>query len=227
MATIFKSVVLEHHKKQDNTYNVKIRITHNRQTRYISTNIFVTKEDMTRGLKIKSQNIIDKLKQEVEKYQEIANTIGIDEAKAMSVTDVIAYIQNYKLERKAFELDFIKFGEGVVKELEDAGNKGNAYVYKVALNSVKTYLGRDSMDISEVTVQFLHDYCNWLQTKPDRKNRPDKPTGRRTPSLYLANLRALHNKAKDKYNEEDKGIIKIQCRLVKETFDNHPIKKVL
>jgi hypothetical protein len=38
MAT-FKAVVMAHHKKEDGTYNVKIRVAHNRVTRYIKTNI--------------------------------------------------------------------------------------------------------------------------------------------------------------------------------------------
>jgi len=74
MATTFKAVVLEHHKKQDNTYNVKIRITHNRKIRYISTNIFVGKEDLTRGLKIKSQNILDNTKAVIDNYLSITST---------------------------------------------------------------------------------------------------------------------------------------------------------
>jgi hypothetical protein len=41
-------VVLAHHKKEDGTYNVKIRVTHNRVTRYIKTNIFVAKNDVTK-----------------------------------------------------------------------------------------------------------------------------------------------------------------------------------
>ena len=209
MATTFKAVVMEHHKKQDGKYNVKIRVTHNRQVRYIATNVFVTKDDLTRGLKIKSQDIIDILKKEVAKYQDITNTIDTDESKEMNVNDVLAYISNYRLEKKAFELDFIKFGEETIQTLNEAGNNGNAAMYKVVLNSLCKYLGRDSMDISEFTVQFLRDYCHWLQTKPARDNRPDKATGRRAPSLYLSTLRALHNKAKSIYNDEDRGIINI------------------
>lgn len=209
MATTFKAVVMEHHKKQDGKYNVKIRVTHNRQVRYLATNILVTKEDLTRGLKIKSQNVADNLKKEIDKYQEITNTIDTDEAKEMSVNDVLAYISNYKQEKKAFELDFIKFGEDTINDLKAAGNEGNAAMYRVVINSVCRYLERNNMDISEFTVQFIRDYCHWLQTKPARENRPDKTTGRRAPSLYLSTLRALHNKAKAMYNDEDRGIINI------------------
>ncbi len=42
MAT-FKAVVTD--KKKDGTYNIKIRITHNRETKYIPTIYFVEKDD--------------------------------------------------------------------------------------------------------------------------------------------------------------------------------------
>jgi hypothetical protein len=76
-------------------------------------------------------------------------------------------------------------------------------------NNGNNFLGRDNLDISEITVQFLRDYCHWLKTKPVRKNRPDKESGRRSPSLYLSTVRAIHNRAKNDYNDEDAGIIHI------------------
>lgn len=96
MGTTFKAVVYKHHKKEDGTYNVKIRITHNRQKRHIPTNIFVTKDDLTRGFKIKSQNVLDNTKSIVEGYQQIAATISIQDVKSMSVDDVVRYINEYK-----------------------------------------------------------------------------------------------------------------------------------
>lgn len=209
MGTTFKAVVYKHHKKEDGTYNVKIRITHNRQKRHIPTNIFVTKDDLTRGFKIKSQNVLDNTKSIVEGYQQIAATISIQDVKSMSVDDVVRYINEYKPANTIFKLDFIGFGEDIVKELKDAGNIGNSLIYSTCIRSLKQFIQRDKIDISEITVQFLRDYCKWLQTKPARKNRPDKETGRRTPSLYLSIIRAIHNKAKKIYNDEDTGIINI------------------
>lgn len=209
MGTTFKAVVYKHHKKEDGTYNVKIRITHNRQKRHIPTNIFVTKDDLTRGFKIKSQNILDNTKTIVEGYQQIASTISIQDVKNMSVDDVVRYINEYKPANTIFKLDFIGFGEGIAKELKDAGNIGNSLIYSTCIRSFKQFIQCDKIDISEITVQFLRDYCKWLQTKPARKNRPDKATGRRAPSLYLSIIRAIHNKAKKIYNDEDTGVINI------------------
>ena len=124
MATTFKAVVYAHHKKEDGTYNVKIRVTHRRQKRHISTNVFVTSKDLTRGLKIKNAATNDQLKQLVEHYQQIAATIPPARAEVMTVAEVVAYITSYEKQHGAFRLDFIKFGNDVVQEMLDCGRRG-------------------------------------------------------------------------------------------------------
>lgn len=52
MAT-FKSLIQKHHKKADGTWNVKIRVTHNRQIKYLATPIYAKADDITRTFKLK------------------------------------------------------------------------------------------------------------------------------------------------------------------------------
>lgn len=56
MAT-FKAEI--QNKRADGTYNLRIRITHNREIKRLSTNIYVTSENLTRAGKIKNQKILD------------------------------------------------------------------------------------------------------------------------------------------------------------------------
>lgn len=195
-----------HHRKEDGTYNVKIRVTHNRKRKHLPTNIFVNKDDLTRGLKIKNAQVLDTLKQTINSYQKIAATIPMERAAIMSVEQVVDYIRSYNRNNGVFELDFIVFGRQVVAETEAAGRSGTAHSYETALNALVRYLKRDSLSIHEVTVKLLTDFCNFLINEPARKNREK---GQRAPSLYLGNLRILHNKAKEAYNDEDAGIIRI------------------
>lgn len=58
MSTTFKAAVYKDNLKQDGTRNVKIRATHQRATRKVSTNIYVSAHQMTRGLKLKNQDVI-------------------------------------------------------------------------------------------------------------------------------------------------------------------------
>lgn len=206
MATTFKAVVYAHHKKEDGTYNVKIRVTHNRQKRHIPTNVFVTSKDLTRGLKIKNADVNDQLKRLVEHYQQVAATIPPARAEVMTVAEVVAYITSYEKQHGAFRLDFIKFGNDVVQEMLDCGRRGTGLYYKSALVALKRFLGRDHIDISEITVQLLEDFCTFIKNEPARPNRVK---GERAPSSYLGAVRILHNKAKERYNDEDAGIIRI------------------
>lgn len=206
MATTFKAVVYAHHRKSDGTYNVKIRVTHNRQKRHIPTNIFVTAKDLTRGLKVKDAAIADQLKKEVERYQRIAATIPQVRAQVMTIDEVVEYINSYEKQHGAFRLDFIKFGEQLVQEMKDCGRVGTGLHYRAALVALKRYLQRDHLDISEVTVKLLEDFCNFIKNEPARPNRVK---GERAPSSYLGAIRILHNKAKERYNDEDAGIIRI------------------
>lgn len=206
MATTFKAVVYAHHRKSDGTYNVKIRVTHNRQKRHIPTNIFVTAKDLTRGLKVKDAAIADQLKKEVERYQRIAATIPQVRAQVMTIDEVVEYINSYEKQHGAFRLDFIKFGEQLVQEMKDCGRVGTGRYYKSALVALKRYLQRDHLDISEVTVKLLEDFCNFIKNEPAR---PHRVKGERAPSSYLGAVRILHNKAKERYNDEDAGIIRI------------------
>lgn len=206
MATTFKAVVYAHHKKEDGTYNVKIRVTHNRAKRHISTNVFVTAKDLTRGLKIKNAAIADQLKQEVEQYQRVAATIPPARAKVMSVAEVCAYIDSYERQHGAFQLDFLKFGYGVVDEMVACGRVGTGMYYRAALHALERFLQRGHIDISEITVKLLEDFCTFLINEPARPNRQK---GERAPSSYLGAMRILHNKAKERYNDEDTGVIRI------------------
>lgn len=206
MATTFKAVVYAHHRKEDGTYNVKIRVTHNRLKRHISTNIFVTAKELTRGLKIKDAAINDQLKKEIEQYQRITASIPVARAQVMTVDDILAYINGYEKQHGAFRLDFIKFGREVAQEMEAAGRIGTSKYYECGLNALERFLKRDHIDITEITVKLLEDFCNFLKNEPARPNRVK---GERAPSSYLGVVRILHNKAKERYNDEDAGVIRI------------------
>lgn len=57
--TTFKAEVAKRDKRKDGTYNVKIRITHNRKVRRYATQMYATDNDITRSGKIKNQIILD------------------------------------------------------------------------------------------------------------------------------------------------------------------------
>lgn len=196
MAT-FKAEVQKHHKKSDGTYNIKIRVTHKQKKRYLPTPYFVVQSDLTRALKIKTQSFKDSCEDIERKYRDICNRHG-NAVEQMDVDEIVELIKNDSREEI---IDFIGFGRRYAEKLISSGRKGSGDNYKIALNSLVKFIGKDMLAVSEITSKFLSNYVAWLV--------PDGNTGERKVSLYLTMIRALHNKIKEEYNNEDIGIIKI------------------
>ncbi len=68
MAT-FKATIKKDKQRADKTWNVLIRFTHNRKTRYLSTTMYVTKKDLTASFRIKNQRILDRCDELIREYR--------------------------------------------------------------------------------------------------------------------------------------------------------------
>ena len=58
MATVCVKI-LKHHLKNDGTFNVKIRITHKKEKRYIDTDHLVTEKQLSKNMAIKGKGEIN------------------------------------------------------------------------------------------------------------------------------------------------------------------------
>lgn len=203
MAT-FKAEIYAHQKRADGTYNIKIRVTHKQRKKYLATPWYVGKEDMTRALKLKNQRYIDMVEDLIRKYRSICNSVG-ERLDDMSVEQVVELITRKETD-KPFDLDIVDYTRKFVTKLDKAGRGGTARAYEVAINSLCRFVGRESVSIKEITVQFLTDWIAWIAAQPPRKNCKK---GDRAQSLYLAQLRAMYNRAKKEFNDEEAGIIRI------------------
>lgn len=205
MAT-FKAIVEPHYKRADGTYNIRIRITHNRRSKLISTQLYVTAEDLTRTtLKIKNNAFIEATEDIIKQYRTTCNNIG-ERLKFMCVDQVVELIKESYNPQLTFDLDFVEYGREVARKMRKAGREGNAKIYDNALNSINRFTGREKIGINEITVKFLQSYVEWLDKIPAPSNRKK---GERAVSLYLSTIRAIHNKAKMEYNDEETGVIRI------------------
>ena len=195
----FKAEVYAHQRKADGTWNIKIRVTHNQKKRYLATAWYVTKDDLTRSLKIKNQRYVDLTDQLIKQYRQRCDLIG-EGIKSMSVDEVVDYIQHY--EDKAWDLDIVKYARGWIERLQSDGREGNAATYQVAINSLVRFVGREQISVKEITVGLLTSWAGWIK-------KQERVTTGFAAHNYLSRLRAIHNRAKMEYNDEDAGIIRI------------------
>ncbi len=198
-------------KKKDGTYNVKLRITHNRQIRRISTHIYVTDDDLTPSKKIKNPVVLNQCDMLVIQCRTFCNELGFG-VTAMPIEELKVRLIEELQGGKHFTLDFIQYAEKIIKGIK----KGTAVNYRSTINALKRYIRGESLDIFEITSDFLAGFKKFLETEPSMrginrkgKRREAKMKGGRAVSLYLSVIRAIHNRAKKEFNKEDRGIIRI------------------
>lgn len=195
MAT-FKALVLSDGKRADGTYNVKIRVTHNRQSLRVATSMYVKSEQMTRSLKFKDQRIIDACDSIISEWRGIVADLGTT-ADALSCSDLVEYLRSKTRDAKGFRLDFIAY----IRRFAERKAKHNTKAsYLTLANALTRYTEGKTLDISEVKVSFLQGFEDWMR-------KEEIAAG--TMHLYMSVLKAAHNAAKLEYNDEDNGEVRI------------------
>lgn len=127
----------------------------------------------------------------IEEYEAICTELGL-KLKSMPIDDLIKELEN-GVKPKVENIDFIAFAVRKIKEMEEDGHGGSARSYKTTIESLKRFIKRDTLAISEITSVFMEDYEKWLK---DRKPLSNRVLGDRALSLYPGYIRALHNLAK-------------------------------
>lgn len=223
MAT-FKTEI--QNKREDGTYNVRLRITHLSAVRRLSTNIFVTDEDLTRGLKIKNPTTLDECEALVQKCRQYCNGLGLT-LNTLTVDELKDRLKMHLEGGERFKLDFIQYMADKAAGMKES--TGDTYVS--AVNALRRYLKGLPLDIADINAAFLRGFEKFLQEEPSQRGNNRKSNkkavtakGGRAISKYLGCVRAIHNKAKEEYNDEDRGIIRIPYSPFK-TFTVKPQPK--
>ena len=195
MAT-FKACVYADNKRRDGTYNVKIRVTHRSRSLKVSTSMYVDATQLTRSLKIKDPMIIDTCNGIIAEWRRIINTLG-GTLEAWDVKDIVRYIRKVQRGDDKFTLDFVAFGRRKINSMSrSTGNN-----HEAALRALIRYMGKESIDISEITARSMRGFEEYL--------RQTCPTTGGAVAIYPGIMRHLHNLAKAEYNDEDTGEIRI------------------
>lgn len=198
MAT-FKALIKPNERKQDGTWNVKIRVYHNKETRYIATPFWVTQEQLTRSLKIKDSAILDKVEQEIKRYRDSIVNIGFI-ADGLSVDHLIRLVNN-----DSNKIDFIKFMEDYVAELQKKGRGGTAKVYARSCLSLKKYNKDKPLYFSNITSYFMLDYFKHISKRlKDNSIRS-----------YIISIKTMYRLAEKRYNDEEMGVMIVKRDVFK------------
>lgn len=207
MLTI-KAEIKRSELKVDGTYNVKIRFTLDRKVKRLSTNLFVTQQDLTKSLKFKEDTSI---KREVDRlvlyYREQCLKLQLDQ-NHYSLDEIIEFLNGEQ--EKQQTIDFIKFSREWIASTTIKG----APNYTTAINALVRFVGKEELDINLITLDFLEQFKAFLIGERDARTKKlmqqgKRVTSNRTLSLYLVSIKKLFNEAKRKFNKKDKNLILI------------------
>lgn len=197
MAT-FKAVILtgDIHIRQDNTTNVKIRIVHKSKPAYISTDLYVNPKKFKDGQVGGNDNanfLNSRIRDEINKYTlrywkigSLADKLTVNEIKERVISDA-----------EDFTIDFIDFADKYVESLKKQGKTGSARGLTGVIANLKRF--RTSIKFSDIDTHFLNEFVDFLKAN-GVKNAVDN---------YMREFRLLFKAGIEKYNDEDRGIIRI------------------
>lgn len=201
MAT-FKICVFKKQKRTDGKFRVVIRVTWRRQSAYIKTEYYVTSLQLTKGFEVKDTFILRQLNMRILNYealksQKLGQNIELYTAKQLA---------DYFIKHTSLSDNTICFSDFIEAYVKKTNNKGTAGIYSTVLNSLKRFTGTEKIYCSDITLSFLQRYEQYLFTKKSDTEEPLKPTG---VHLYMRTLKALFNKARLQFNDEERGDVSI------------------
>lgn len=195
MAT-FKALVLLHNRRADGTYNVKIRVTHHREVRYLPTPFYVTPSQMTRTGKIKDKVMLDLLDNEIIRLRKRIYDIGFV-AESLSLEQLIKRIQV-----DDNNVSFTDYMQRKINEIRESRNNTTSNSYQTALNSLLQYNNGASLAFSSMTKAYMLEYYRHLLQSVKVL----------TANKYIMVIKIFYEMARKELNDEESDIFIVKYR---------------
>lgn len=207
MATISYSIPKQQQKK-DGTFRIRYRVTQNRQSAYLSTEYYVNEKQLTKDLKLKEKNFV---------YNRVMNDLTLirDEFNnhprkyapmdAKSIADDIKLLINGKSPDRIDLNDVIN---EFISLKEATGKLGTIANYKTFQKRINEFLNNKPTDINSISSETIRKFEVFVRNRPKELGlkRQVRNSGVIT---QMTMFKAVLNYARNKYNDEDAGSIKI------------------
>lgn len=180
--------------KNDGTNLVRLRFTFKRQGRFVKTNLIVHKKDMV-GQRIKNSDIRRKAEELIERMEKAISHLDCFALQSMTIDQVVQFVVE---DDEGFKLDFFEFADKIIAEKKGQPAKS----YRTAVNAFRSFIGKETLDISEISSPLMRDWERFLVAKYGE--------GARAVSAYPACVAFIHGQARLRYNREEDGILRIK-----------------
>ena len=112
MAVTLKALIRKGKMRADKTWNVLIRLTYDRRVKYIATNEFVEKKDITASGRIKNMAVVERCEDLIRVYRKRIGELNL-EVNDMDIDDVVRYVT---MKRNAGGLSFTGYAAKWLEE---------------------------------------------------------------------------------------------------------------
>ena len=194
----FKAIIRKDDRKQDGTWNVKIRVTQNRESVFISTPFYVDQSQITRGYKIKDAAIISQTEKKIAEYRDMIVEIGFG-VEYMNVRQIVN-----ALEKKQDNIDFMQYMFSYADNLQKTKRTNTASIYKTAAMSLYRFNGERPLYSQQINAQFFHKYFLSIQSLKSNTIR-----------AYMICIRTMYKAAQLQHNDDDAGVINFKHGVFK------------
>ncbi len=209
----FKIAIREHQERQDGKFPVSIRLTHNRASLYLPTDIYVTRKQFNPETKeLTDKNISRRIDRDILDYEDLLlKGLGTN-LKRFSAHEIKDYIEKQTATQGGAGIDFIAFSRGYIERIKKEKAEGYAKGFETLIRALIDFFGREPIYIKEINSKNLNAFADWLQTKREmiRVNQFGKQykieragVSPQTVKDYLGDLRTLFTAAADYYNGEE------------------------
>ena len=208
---------ISNYARSDGSRAVTIRVSHRNRSRHMPTNVIAWPEDLTRDGRIRSRTLKDKLDELIRQLYKVIERISYYDLHRCNVDYIVARLKAAS-QQDDFKLDFFTFAGGFINNIN---NPATQKTYKVAVEALRHYLtslGKVNLDINDITTSILSDFVYFINSEHKQhfskntsvtdETKISKKHGT-SAKAYLSKLSAIFNAAKNKYNDEDMGTIRI------------------
>lgn len=100
----FKATIRKQQLRRDGKYPVSIRVTHNRQSVYIPTGLYIEKRQASKYYEIKDQFVLERTNQTIRQYEKKLLSLDTEDMRNMPVRSIAALLthSNTKVDYSAF-----------------------------------------------------------------------------------------------------------------------------
>lgn len=215
----FKICVFKDQIRQDGKYRVSIRLSHNRESAYLNSGIYILPKNISADFKnIRDANLIRRIDQDIIKYETILlRELGAN-LNRFSAKELVTYIQTYTATDGGANIDFIAFSDAYIAKLKATGHKGSAGRFESVIRNLIDYFGRSVVFIKEINVKNLQGFIEYMHNDRTitRINQFGKEVSTQRTACkdqtikdYIADIHTLFNKVCEEYNGEDASSVLI------------------